>query len=619
MTAKSSPVFVRLAGVSKRFINNGATTTALDAVSITVHPGIITGLVGPDGAGKTTLLRLIAGLLRPDSGAVSVLGRDMAANPVPAQADLGYMPQRFGLYEDLTVLENMNLYARLHGIPDTEKQDIFDRLLRFTDLERFQKRMAGNLSGGMKQKLGLACTLLRKPSILLLDEPGVGVDPVSRRELWRMVNELVNEDTAVIWSTAYLDEAERCDEVFLLNNGALLFTGKPADLSRRMRGRTFLLKGVPGDRRTVLSEALKQPAILDATMQGSSIRLVLRANETMPLFLQTGRLTNCPAAAQRQTPNHAMRQTANDDAGTDCLKKIQLVSVAPRFEDAFLDILGGAPHGESSLSRFFAPVASGEHAYSVEARQLSKKYGSFYAAKDITFSVRRGEVFGLLGPNGAGKTTTFKMLCGLSRPSNGQARVSGLDLASASSKARGRIGYMAQKFSLYGGISVLRNLHFFAQAYGLYGKKREEAVAHMLELFELAPFAAQAAETLPLGYRQRLSLACALMHSPDVLFLDEPTSGVDPVARREFWMHINALVQKGVTVLVTTHFMDEAEFCDRIAFIFHGQVAALGTPDELKNTVAGPDLPEPTMEDAFVALIKNADMQEETRHCAQTR
>lgn len=609
--AVEAPVFAALDNVTKRFMNNGTATAALDKIDIRVHPGVITGLVGPDGAGKTTLLRLMAGLLRPDSGTVTALGHDMDADPVPAQADLGYMPQRFGLYEDLTVLENLNLYARLHGIPDADKPEIFTRLLRFTDLERFQSRMAGNLSGGMKQKLGLACTLLRKPKLLLLDEPGVGVDPVSRRELWSMVNELVDKDTAVIWSTAYLDEAERCDRVFLLNKGKLLFAGNPGELSRSMRGRSFLLKGLEGDRRKILAEALKQPSILDATMQGSAIRLVLRENEAMPPLSAFG-INNGP------TENKAPDRTASDpvaDRAQDVQdikpegreSGVRLVSTAPRFEDAFLDILGGAPHGESGLSRIFAPVAAGDRLFSVEADRLTKKYGSFYAARDITFSVRRGEVFGLLGPNGAGKTTTFKMLCGLSSPSRGTARVSGLDLAAASSEARGRIGYMAQKFSLYGNISVLRNLRFFAQAYGLSGKKLEEAVARMLELFELGPFAAQAAETLPLGYRQRLSLACAIMHSPDVLFLDEPTSGVDPVARREFWMHINALVRKGVTVLVTTHFMDEAEFCDRIAFIFRGEVAAMGTPDELKQSVAGKDMPDPTMEDAFIALIEKND------------
>lgn len=573
--------FARAVDLTKRFTGGGQTTTALDGVTLEARPGVITGLVGPDGAGKTTLLRLFAGLLAADAGQALSLGRDMTLDPAGARADIGYMPQQFGLYEDLTVQENLSLCARLRGLPAGEEAARFGELLAFTRLAPFAGRLAGALSGGMKQKLALACTLLRKPRLLLLDEPGVGVDPVSRRELWDMAGRLLDRDTAIIWSTAYLDEAARCDTVHLLDRGRLLFSGEPRRLTDTMNGRVYSITGIPGDHRGALSTLMHDPRVLNAGIEGSAIRLLTREPGKPPepgaLFPQEG------------------------EAGVPA---VRLEEAPPRFEDAFLNILGGVSRRKSGLEACFpARGASGQAEAAVEAVALTRRYGSFYAARDVSFAVRPGEVFGLLGPNGAGKTTTYRMLCGLTTPTSGAARVCGLDLARAPSAARGRIGYMAQKFSLYAGVSVLGNLRFFAQAYGLTGKRKNEAVERMMDVFELAPHAGQAAGAIPLGFRKRLSLACALIHSPDVLFLDEPTSGVDPVARQEFWLHINALVQRGVTVLVTTHFMEEAEFCDRIAFLQDGRIAALGSPDELKALARSPETPNPTMEDAFVALM----------------
>lgn len=578
MTEPSVP-FVQAIDLTKRFTNGEQTTTALDNVTLEARPGVITGLVGPDGAGKTTLLRLFAGLLAADAGQAFSLGRDMAQNPAEARAGIGYMPQQFGLYEDLTVQENLSLYARLRGLPASEEAARFGELLAFTRLAPFAGRLAGALSGGMKQKLALACTLLRKPRLLLLDEPGVGVDPVSRRELWDMTGRLLDRDTAIIWSTAYLDEAARCDTVHLLDRGRLLFSGEPRRLTDTMKGRVYSIAGLPGDHRQALSALMHDPRVFNAGIEGSAIRLLTREPGEPP---DTGTLF--PQESKAAVP------------------AVRLEETPPRFEDAFLNILGGMSRRTSGLEAFF-PARNGQTGAAVEAAALTKRYGSFYAARDVSFSVRPGEVFGLLGPNGAGKTTTYKMLCGLSTPTAGAARVCGLDLARAPSAARGRIGYMAQKFSLYAGVSVLGNLRFFAQAYGLTGKRKNEAVERMIDIFELAPHAGQAAGAIPLGFRKRLSLACALIHSPDVLFLDEPTSGVDPVARQEFWLHINALVQRGVTVLVTTHFMEEAEFCDRIAFLQDGRIAALGSPDELKALAKTSETPNPTMEDAFVALM----------------
>ncbi len=284
---------------------------------------------------------------------------------------------------------------------------------------------------------------------------------------------------------------------------------------------------------------------------------------------------------------------------------------APRFEDAFVDLLGGGPKGESALAGANLPgrLESVTDGIVVEAKDLTKTFGSFTAVDQVSFSIQRGEIFGLLGPNGAGKSTTFKMMCGLLRPTAGMARVAGYDLYRAGGAARLRLGYMAQKFSLYGDLGVRQNLDFFAGIYGLSRDQRREAIGRMTEAFGLTPYLSQNAGEMPLGYKQRLALACAVMHSPAVLFLDEPTSGVDPLTRREFWSHINAMVEQGVTVMVTTHFLDEAEYCDRIGLVYKGHVIAEGSPDDLKSSVRRTDQAEPTLEDAFIELVEDYDRQ----------
>jgi len=472
------------------------------------------------------------------------------------------------------------LYADLRGLPDAERSQTYGRLLQFTDLKRFTDRKAGALSGGMKQKLGLACALLSKPELLLLDEPSVGVDPLSRRDLWGMVQELVSEGIGVVWSTAYLDEAERCGEVILLHEGKKLFDGPPGKLTQRVESRTFSLP-VASERRKVLERALQLESVIDGVVQGQNVRLVFRDDK--PGF---------------------------EPVSVGAEKGVQLKAVAPRFEDAFVDALGGTPKGESAVAKALQFIPKGNGPV-IECDGLTRRFGDFVAADRVTFSVQRGEIFGLLGPNGAGKSTTFKMLCGLLRPSEGHATVAGFDLRQAASRARNRLGYMAQKFSLYGDLSVRQNLQFFSGIYGLAGKRQRDAVDRMEQVFGLQEYAQTSAGQLPLGYKQRLAMACSLMHEPDVLFLDEPTSGVDPITRRGFWNHINALVERGRTVMVTTHFMDEAEYCDRLALIYRGKVIALGPPDELKGRVQSRDRPDPTMEDAFVALIQQSETSRE--------
>lgn len=559
--------------VTKQFVqNNQPVTIAIKPLSITLSAHGVTGLVGPDGAGKTTLLRMLAGLLTPSEGKITVAGLNPIENRDQLRTIVGYMPQKFGLYEDLTVLENLNLFADLRDIKSEDRQQIFDKLLKFTDLARFTERLAGKLSGGMKQKLGLACTLLGDPQILLLDEPGVGVDPISRKELWQMVHQLANEGMLIIWSTSYLDEAEQCKSILLLNKGELLFNGQPQRLTQRVANRVYLLSSSTSNRK-LLQTVLKLPAVSDGVIEGDNIRLIIKSDQSIEQILK-----------HLPIPDITSKPTCG------------------RFEDAFIDLLGGITHKESILTKIMPKISGSLDDIVIEAKDLTKTFGSFIATDQVNFTIKRGEIFGLLGPNGAGKSTTFKMMCGLLPVSRGKALVLGLDLKKSAIQVRERIGYMAQRFSLYDKLSVHQNLRFFAGIYGLMADEQKQRINEMITAFDLAPMLAKKPESLPLGFKQRLALACALMHKPEIVFLDEPTSGVDPITRREFWVHINSLVEKGVTVMVTTHFMDEAEYCDRIALINGGRVIALGSPNQLKQSVAD----NATMEQTFIKLVVDA-------------
>ncbi|QXF33050.1 multidrug ABC transporter ATP-binding protein [Photorhabdus akhurstii] len=572
----SAAYTITLAKVEKTFPN--LSHPAVSSLTAEIYGGSVTGLVGPDGAGKTTLIRMLAGLLKPDSGSIAIMGLDPIKDGVQVRFELGYMPQKFGLYEDLTVLENLNLYADLRGVLGDERKKTYEQLLTFTDLTRFTGRLAGKLSGGMKQKLGLACTLLGKPKVLLLDEPGVGVDPIARRELWRMVHELADDGMLILWSTSYLDEAEQCRDVLLLNQGKLLHHGQPQKLTQKMFGRSFLLDTKQDSRRKTLQHALTLPQVTDGVIQGKYVRLILK-----------------PDVSPQELLNRLE------------LPEAEIIKATPRFEDAFIDLLGGGSTRRSELAEIMPRITANPTETVIEAQDLTKKFGDFAATDHVDFQVKRGEIFGLLGPNGAGKSTTFKMMCGLMVPTSGKALVLEMDLKTSSGKARQHLGYMAQKFSLYGNLTVEQNLKFFSGIYGLQGRKQKEKIDGMIDAFNLKSVLQQTTDELPLGYKQRLALSCSLMHEPDILFLDEPTSGVDPQIRREFWLHINGMVDKGVTVMVTTHFMDEAEYCDRIGLVFRGKLIAAGTPDDLKQLVATDENPDPSMEQAFIDLVINYD------------
>lgn len=569
---RASPL-IEARGLAMHF--DEADQPALQNIDLELLPGEIVGLAGPDGAGKTTLVRILAGLMPPSEGEVLLAGEDLRADPALAQQSIGYMPQRFGLYQDLTVLENLRLYADLRGLSVGEREESFDRLLGFADLTAFTSRATGKLSGGMKQKLALACTLINRPKVLLLDEPGVGVDPISRIELKKMVDALAGEGHAILWSSAYMDEVESFERILLLNHGEAVFHGPPAELVDRVEGRVYLLDCAPERRRTTVDRLQDNPAVVDLSIQGRAIRLLLADREPATIM-----------------------EIRDGQAGG-------LVPARPRLEDGFFDILGPGENRFDLVAERFREI--GEAAGSqIVADGMAKSFGDFEAVRSISFDIGRGEIFGLLGPNGAGKSTTFKMLCGLLSPTAGSGSVAGHDLRTSRSDARGALGYMAQKFSLYGDLSVLQNLEFFAGVYGLSGAKATQRIKDMIEAFDLDSVLHQNSSGIPLGFQQRLAFACAVIHEPAVLFLDEPTSGVDPRTRREFWQIINDLVQKGVTVLVTTHFMDEAEYCDRLVLIHHGEAIALGTPDDLKQLAQQKDAATPpSMEGAFVTLIQS--------------
>lgn len=556
-----------------------ADISAIVDLNMQINQGELTALVGPDGSGKTTLLRLIAGLYKATSGSLNVLGVDVSKNPQAVQDRISYMPQRFGLYEDLSVQENLDLYADLHGVPKDVRGQRFKRLLEITDLTQFTQRLAGQLSGGMKQKLGLACTLVRSPELLLLDEPSAGVDPLSRRDLWIIIEQLVEEENlSVIISTAYMDEAEKCARVYIMHEGKILKQGSPKQLKEIACGQTWNIK--PSEQikaRTLQAQLLDNDVeIIDAVPKGKQVNFISRQKELSANTLPDGLKANTRSPELEDAFMMLLQQTQKQP------KHISISEQAFQLE-------------QNNNSKSEQPI--------IVVKDLVRTFGDFTAVANTSFDVQRGEIFGLLGPNGAGKTTTFRMLCGLLPASSGYLEVAGKNLRTARAEARAKVGYVSQKFALYSNLTVLENLKFFGGAYGLSGKKLNQQIDKALQQYDLKPHSKSG--DLPGGYKQRLSMAAALLHEPEILFLDEPTSGIDPLARRSFWYSIGELANQGITIIITTHFMEEAEYCDRIAIQDAGKLLALGSPQQV-HKLASKDKHIGDMNEAFIAIVEQA-------------
>lgn len=551
---------VNIQGLSKRYKKQ----TAVSDIDLTVHRGEIYGLIGPDGAGKSSLLKAIAGVLSFEQGRLEVFGIniDSEAAAERVKGRLGFMPQGLGLnlYADLSVEENIDFFAQLRQVTPQQLAERKQQLLRMTRLDKFRERMMKNLSGGMKQKLGLICTLIHQPELVILDEPTTGVDPVSRRDFWSILAELMREQnmTALI-STAYMDEASRFQRLSLMHEGRVLATGEPEQIRQQAPGTVVEVSADPlGRALTPLRTHFPQNQ-----MTGASLRLFV----------------------DQQTAAEAAATVSGYLSGVD----IHSVRTSePELEDSFIALLRQQNRIELAANGEFESEpetpASANDVVAIRANGLIRDFGAFRAVDQVSFTVRQGEIFALLGANGAGKTTTIKLLTGILPPSAGEGEVAGANMRLAGRAIKERIGYMSQSFSLYQDLTVLENLHLYAVIYGVPRNMIRQRIERLIRLAGLQSVTGLLVSSLPMGMRQRLALSCALVHRPRVLFLDEPTSGVDPIGRRRFWeilVHLAKVDQ--VAILVTTHYMSEAENCDRLALMYAGRVIADDTPARLKQ------------------------------------
>ena len=569
---------LQILAIEARNLNKSfGSITAVDNVSFKVKKGEIFGIVGPDGAGKTTTLRMLASIMDPGSGTAFISGYDTRSKAFAVKEHLAYMSQRFGLYPDLTVSENINFYADLYGMPRKDREPRIAELLGFSQMQPFQKRKARDLSGGMKQKLQLICALIHTPAVLLLDEPTNGVDPVSRRDFWRILYKIVKQGVSILVTTAYLDEAERCDRIGLMDRGKLLSTGTPHEIKLLMKGSVLAIRS---------PDARKINRVLKDGLPGLNVNVF---GDTVHIVCELIKDTRKKALKLIQ------------QAG---LRPDEIKEVVPSLEDVFVSMMSKATDiepllelqmaktpsltlnfdGDLSIKTADMTLSTGSQVKSaVRVDRLNRRFGSFKAVDNISFEVPEGEIFGFLGPNGAGKSTTIRMLCGLLIPSSGSGFVADYDIFTEAEQIKQHIGYMSQKFSLYEDLTVEENIQFYGGIYGLQGIAMKKRKTWAMEMAGLRDHGKTLTAVLSTGWKQRLALACAILHEPPIIFLDEPTSGVDPLSRRRFWDLIYAMADQGITVFVTTHYMEEAEYCDRIALIYKGRMIAMGTPLELKT------------------------------------
>lgn len=561
--ASSADEVVRVSGFVKRYKQH----RAVNGLDFTVHRGEIYGLIGPDGAGKSSVMKAIAGVLGYEEGSVDVFGTLLDSERAAEQVKrrIGFLPQGLGLnlYPELSVEENIDFFAKLRLVPETDLQARKARLLSITRLDRFRSRLMKQLSGGMKQKLGLICTLIHEPELAILDEPTTGVDPVSRRDFWAILAEwqAVKGMTALV-STAYMDEAVRFHRLSFLSHGRVLASGTPADVQSLVPGVVVTFESTP---QLEAVERLKH-RYAQVESLGPSLHVFSPEQDA-----------EAAVAGIRQV--------------LDPLPVAHLRTDEPELEDVVVALLLKEQDGQtraSERSSQSAPLANRPQfdGPAVEAKELIRDFGSFRAVDRVSFDMQQGEIFGLLGANGAGKTTVIKMLTGIVPPSGGEGRVAGADMRTASGAIKERIGYMSQAFSLYLDLTVIENIRLFADIYGLARRQAQQRMAWIVEMAGLSGYEHDRTGRLPMGVRQRLALGCALVHSPRVLFLDEPTSGVDPIGRRRFWDLLTRLArEEGVAILITTHYLSEAEHCDRLALMYAGRIVAEGTPADLKTQV----------------------------------
>ena len=551
------------------FVKRYKKKIAVDRINLSINKGEVFGLIGPDGAGKSTIMKAVAGILKFDEGTVRVFGMDVGSerNAEKIKSRLGFMPQGLGLnlYPELSVDENINFFAHLRSVPKDRLSKWKEELLNMTRLKPFKNRKMKHLSGGMKQKLGLICTLIHEPELLILDEPTTGVDPVSREDFWEILSQLLGEKnvTALI-STAYLDEAMRFNRLALMFNGKVIARGRPDEIVNGVKGSSVKVLANPQTKAMdILSRLLQKPEVVD-----NYIKVFVEGKD----FKQATALVN-------------------DILKKNGIKVDDIYVEEPELEDVFIALLQNChsdlPDSHSfSLSPIYLSVHSPPDEVAIEAKKITKYFGKFCAVDNVSFSVERGEIFGLLGPNGAGKTTLIKMLCGIIPPTAGNATVAGVDIRYIRD-VRERIGYMSQIFSLYRDLTVTENIKLYAGIYGLTKKETRMRLDWIIDMAGLRGHEEDLAGKLPMGIRQRLALGCALVHKPEVLFLDEPTSGVDPIGRRAFWdiiFHLSR--EEKVTILVTTHYMMEAEHCDRLALMYAAKIIANDSPQRLKQDVA---------------------------------
>ncbi len=554
-----SGIAIRVQGLRKNY----GSVEAVRSIDLEVREGEIFGLIGPDGAGKTSTFQILAGVMQATGGEVQIFGKPARQ----ARSLVGYLTQSFSLYPDLSVAENIRYVGDLRRVPRKEILERGNHYLDVFDMGRFSDRLAGRLSGGMKQKLALVCALVAQPRILLLDEPTTGVDPVSRREFWDTLAHLAAEGLTMVVATPYLDEAERCHRVALMHLGQIHQTGTPAELReqlgmKRLEVRTGDLAKAEDTLMSRIADDSKSP-IADVQRFGDRLDVLVRDPD-------------------------AGRKIIEDELSKAGLSKPDIRATPPTLENTFVATLRAM--GQETRSPKFPgrhPHGDLRDSVAIGAKDLSKHFGSFQAVKNINLQVKYGEIYGLLGANGAGKTTTIKMLCGLLGSSSGAMELAGEKGSLRSEHVRERLGYMSQKFSLYDDLTIEENLEFFAGVYAVPPDELGAKKNWVMEFAGLKGKERQITGSLPGGWKQRVAFGAAILHEPSVLFLDEPTSGVDPLARRAFWRMINQLADRGTAILVTTHYLEEAEQCNRLGFMVAGELVAEGTPSGVKHEQGG--------------------------------